>query len=102
MARAGDSDRKHLTGREVERLIEATKGSENKARDRRLLLHAKEIRKLIGKTKDKGVTLVPLKLYLKGRHIKVELALVKGKQEHDKRETIKERDVNRSIQRGEE
>ena len=71
-------------------------------RERRLLLHAKEIRKLAVRTQQKGYTLVPLKLYLKGRRIKVELAVAQGKQLHDKRAAIKERDVARSVARGEE
>jgi SsrA-binding protein len=71
-------------------------------RERRLLLHAKEIRKLAAHTAQKGHTLVPLKIYLKGRCMKVELAVAQGKQLHDKRASIKERDVARSMARGEE
>src|SRR6187399_1165876 len=58
-------------------------------RRRKLLLHRTEIRKLIGKTVERGMTLVPLRLYFKNGHVKVSLALAKGKQAHDKRETIK-------------
>jgi SsrA-binding protein len=64
-------------------------------RRRRLLLHKYEIRKLIGKTVEKGLTLVPTKLYFKGGKVKVSLALAKGKQAHDKRETIRRREVDR-------
>ena len=64
-------------------------------RKRRLLLHKHEIRKLIGKTVEKGLTLVPTRLYFKNGKIKVSLALAKGKQAHDKRETIKRREVDR-------
>src|SRR5919106_2404936 len=64
-------------------------------RKRKLLLHRHEIRKLIGKTVEKGMTLVPTKLYFKNGHVKVALALAKGKQAHDKRETIKRREVDR-------
>jgi len=91
-----------LVGAHISPYEQGSYANHNPTRDRRLLLHAKEIRKLIGKTKEKGLTLIPLKLYLKGRNIKVELALARGKQLHDKRATIKERDVKRAIMRGEE
>ena len=64
-------------------------------RQRKLLLHAHEIQKLTGKIKEKGLTLVPLQLYFKKGRVKVALALVKGKQAHDKRETIRRREVDR-------
>ncbi len=64
-------------------------------RIRKLLMHKAEIRRLIGKVEQKGFTLVPLKLYYKGGLVKVELALAKGKAEHDKRNTIKDREWER-------
>ena len=64
-------------------------------RRRKLLLHRQEIRKLIGKTVEKGMTLVPTKLYFNNGHVKVALGLAKGKQAHDKRETLKKREVDR-------
>jgi len=64
-------------------------------RQRKLLLHAHEIRKLIGRTAEKGLTLVPLELYFKNGRVKVLLALARGKQAHDKRETIRRREVER-------
>ena len=64
-------------------------------RQRKLLLHRHEIRKLIGRTAEKGLTLVPLEMYFKKGRVKVLLALAKGKQEHDKRETIRRREVDR-------
>ena len=64
-------------------------------RRRKLLLHRQEIRKLIGKTVEKGMTLVPTRLYFKNGHVKVSLALARGKQAHDKRETIKRREAER-------
>ena len=64
-------------------------------RQRKLLLHQHEIRKLVGQVKEKGLTLVPLQLYFKNGRVKVALALVKGKQAHDKRETIRRREVDR-------
>jgi len=68
-------------------------------RDRKLLLNRSEIRKLIGKVKEKGLTLIPLRLYFKNGKVKVELALVKGKREYDKRETIAKRDFQRDQER---
>ncbi len=64
-------------------------------RQRKLLLHRHEIRKLIGRTAEKGLTLVPLEMYFKKGRVKVLLALAKGKQEHDKRETIRRREIDR-------
>ena len=64
-------------------------------RQRKLLLHSEEIRKLTGQVALKGLTLVPLQMYFKKGRVKVALALVKGKQEHDKRETIRKREVDR-------
>jgi len=64
-------------------------------RRRKLLLHKQEIRKLIGKTTEKGLTLVPLRLYFLRGRVKVALSLVRGKQLHDKRETIRKREVDR-------
>ncbi len=64
-------------------------------RTKKLLLHKEEIRRLIGKVEQKGYTLVPLNLHYKGGRVKAEIALAKGKAEHDKRNTEKERDWNR-------
>jgi SsrA-binding protein len=64
-------------------------------RRRKLLLHRSEIRKLIGKTVEKGMTLVPTRMYFKNGHVKVAIGLAKGKKAHDKRETIKRRDAER-------
>lgn len=69
------------------------------ARDRKLLLNKNEIRKLIGKVNEKGLTLVPLRLYFKNGKVKVELALAKGKKVYDKRESIAKRDRQRDQQR---
>lgn len=67
-------------------------------RDRKLLLHRREIRRLVGKIQERGLTLVPTKVCLsdKGK-IKIELALAKGKREYEKRETLKKRDAEREI-----
>ena len=68
-------------------------------RERKLLLHRKEIRKLLGKVSEQGLTLVPLRLYFRNNIVKVELGLTRGKKSYDKREAIKERDVERRIRR---
>jgi len=68
-------------------------------RDRKLLMNKSEIRKLIGKTKEKGLTLVPLRLYFKNGKVKLELALAKGKKVYDKREDIAKRDFQRDQER---
>ena len=68
-------------------------------RPRKLLLHKKEINKLAGQTSQQGITLVPLKVYLKNGFAKVLLGVAKGKHEYDKRETIKRRDQEREIRR---
>jgi SsrA-binding protein len=64
-------------------------------RQRKLLLHKHEINKLTGLVREKGLTLVPLQLYFKNGRLKTQLALVKGKQAHDKREAIRKREVDR-------
>ncbi|WP_020405532.1 SsrA-binding protein SmpB [Hahella ganghwensis] len=68
-------------------------------RTRKLLLHRRELDKLIGKVNQSGHTCVPLALYWKGNKVKCEIALVRGKKDFDKRETEKERDWNRQKQR---
>ncbi len=71
----------------------------NPERDRKLLLHRNEIRRLIGKTKETGLTLVPLQLYFKNGKVKVELALAKGKKQYDKRQAIAKREADRETKR---
>lgn len=68
-------------------------------RTRKLLLHKTEIRRLIGKTKEKGYTLVPLKVYFSGNTAKVEIGLARGKQLFDKRRTIAEKTAKRDMER---
>ena len=68
-------------------------------RTRRLLLSKKEISRLAGLEKEKGLTIVPLSVYTKGHHLKLEVAIARGKKKHDKRETIKKRDTEREIGR---
>jgi SsrA-binding protein len=69
-------------------------------RERKLLLHRREISELIGKVRQRGYTLVPLQVYLKHGKAKVELGLARGKREYDKRESIARRDAEREIERG--
>jgi len=68
-------------------------------RTRKLLLHKREIRRLIGAVERQGLTLVPLDLYFKNGKVKVRMALARGKQQHDKREDLKKRDAEREIAR---
>lgn len=69
-------------------------------RTRKLLLHKGEINRLMGRAQEKGLTIIPLKMYLKKNRAKVEVALVRGKRQYDKREAIAKRDTDREIQRG--
>jgi SsrA-binding protein len=68
-------------------------------RPRKLLLHRNEIERLIGKTQQRGLTLIPTRIYFKGSHAKVELALARGKEGRDRRREIAERDVRREVER---
>ncbi|OGR18760.1 MAG: SsrA-binding protein [Desulfobacterales bacterium GWB2_56_26] len=78
----------------------ATHNPNEPLRVRKLLLHQREIKKLIGKIKEKGLALIPLKIYFKENgKAKVELGLARGKREYDKRATLKEQQSNREIQR---
>ncbi|MET0155636.1 MAG: SsrA-binding protein SmpB [Rickettsiales bacterium] len=84
----------------------ATRWNHDPRRPRKLLMHKSEIRKLTGKVKEKGLTLVPLSVYFNHKNmVKIEIALAKGKKTHDKRETIKqrewERQKHRTLKRGE-
>jgi SsrA-binding protein len=77
----------------------ATRENHEPERPRKLLLHKREIERLIGKTREKGLTLVPTRLYFKGPRAKVEVALARGKDVGDKRQTIKEREMKREMER---
>jgi SsrA-binding protein len=77
----------------------ATRDNHEPERPRKLLMHRKEIERLIGKSKEKGLTLVPTRLYFKGPNAKVEIALARGKDLVDKRQTIKERELKREMER---
>lgn len=69
------------------------------ARSRRLLMHKAEIKELLGKTSQKGLTIIPLKVYNKRNHVKVLVGLARHKKQHDKRDTIKKRETEREIDR---
>ncbi len=86
----------HLIGCRINALASAsTHVKAEPDRTKKLLMHKAEIRRLIGKVEQKGFTLVPMKLYFKGGLVKVEIALAKGKAQHDKRNTEKTRDWER-------
>ncbi len=73
--------------------------SKDSKRDRKLLMHRREIDRIVGKINAKGMTLVPISLYFKDNLVKVEVALCRGKQSYDKKQTIKKRDEERDVAR---
>jgi len=77
----------------------AAQANHDPERDRKLLVHRRELERLIGKTKERGLTLVPTRIYFKGPNAKLELALARGKDVHDKRETIRRREQQREVDR---
>src|SRR3954451_24926409 len=77
----------------------AARDNHDPDRTRKLLIHRSEMEKWIGRTKEKGLTLVPTRMYFSGPRAKVEIALARGKDQYDKRETIKKRDTERDVQR---
>jgi SsrA-binding protein len=88
-----------LEGAHVSEYEQGTYMNHEPTRTRKLLLHRREIDRLETRISAKGLTLVPLKLYFKHNHVKVELGLARGKKLYDKREAIQERDVQREIAR---
>ena len=88
-----------LSGVHIPEYTEGTWNNHTPRRERKLLLHRKEIEKLSAETKQGGLTLVPLSIYFKDGIAKIELALAKGKKAHDKRATLMERQANREITR---
>lgn len=79
--------------------VQANVMNQEPLRPRKLLLHRKEIASMIGKVKQKGYTLIPLRLYFTRNHAKVEVGLARGKRQYDKREAIAARDAKREIER---
>ena len=88
-----------LVGVHIAPYEQAAVGAHDPDRDRKLLLHRREIESLAGKVKERGFTLVPTRLYWKDGRAKVELALARGKEQRDKRRSIKEREQKREIER---
>jgi SsrA-binding protein len=77
----------------------STHESYNPIRPRRLLLHKREIRRLIGATAEKGLTLIPLRVYFKGPYVKIELATCRGRKRFDKRDKIAKKEADRAIEK---
>jgi SsrA-binding protein len=88
-----------LIGAHISEYTQGNINNHDPIRTRKLLMNRSEIRKLIGKVKEKGLTLVPLRIYFKKGRVKVEIALAKGKKVYDKRDTIAKRDFNRDQER---
>ena len=77
----------------------ASRNNHEPERDRKLLLHKREVEKIVGRINERGLTLVPTRIYFKDGRAKVEIALAKGKDRFDKRETLKRKDQERDVQR---
>jgi SsrA-binding protein len=88
-----------LYGAEIPEYVFGNRLNHKPKRPRKLLMHRQEIDKFAGKSADKGLTLVPLRMYFKDGRAKVELAVAKGKQTHDKRESLKKSEAKRQIDR---
>jgi SsrA-binding protein len=88
-----------LSGVHIPEYTQGTWTNHTPRRDRKLLVHSAEIRKLSARMKEGGLTLVPLSLYFKDGKAKIELAIAKGKKVHDKRSALMERQANREIER---
>ena len=88
-----------LSGVHIPEYNEGSWTNHEPRRERKLLLQKREISKLIGKLKESGLTLIPLSLYFKDGKVKVEMGLARGKKAHDKRESLKERQASREIDR---
>jgi SsrA-binding protein len=88
-----------LRGAHIPPYAPASTQNHDPDRPRKLLLHRREIERLIGKTAERGLTLIPTRIYFKGPHAKVELALATGKEGRDRRRDIRDRDVRREVER---
>jgi SsrA-binding protein len=88
-----------LTGLHIAPYEQGSTASHDPDRDRKLLLHGREIDSLTGKVRERGLTLVPTRLYFKDGRVKVELAVARGKELHDKRRDVATRDAQRQIER---
>ena len=94
-----ENEEVYVYGMQISPYEKGTIFNKDPLRVRKLLLHKSEIRKLLGKTKEKGMTLVPLKVYFKDSLVKVEIGLAKGKKLYDKRQDIAKKDQQREAQR---
>ena len=88
-----------LVGAHIATYAQGNRWNHEPTRTRKLLLHRDQIAELIGLTNQKGLTLVPLRLYIRGGNAKLEIGVARGKKAHDKRRTIAERDMRRELQR---
>jgi SsrA-binding protein len=88
-----------MRGAHIPPYLPASEQNHDPDRPRKLLLHRREIERLIGKTAERGLTLVPTRIYFKGPRAKVELALAKGKEGRDRRREIADRDLRREVER---
>jgi SsrA-binding protein len=88
-----------LVGLEIATYDQGNRANHEPMRARKLLLHRREIDSLYGKVREKGLTLVPTRLYFKDSRVKVELAVARGKEQRDKRRDLMERDARRAIER---
>ena len=88
-----------LRGAHIPPYLPASSENHDPDRPRKLLLHRREIERLVGKTAERGLTLVPTRIYFKGPRAKVELALAKGKEGRDRRREIRDRDLRREVER---
>ncbi|MBX9851085.1 MAG: SsrA-binding protein SmpB [Cytophagaceae bacterium] len=91
----------YIRGMHIAKYNEGNYNNHDPLRERKLLLQKKELSKLEGNSEEKGLTIIPIKMFINDRGLaKLEIALAKGKKIHDKRDTIKERDVKREMDRG--
>jgi len=88
-----------LVGASIDEYAQGNTANHEPDRDRKLLLHRREIDSLVGKTRERGLTLVPTRIYFKDGKVKVEVALARGKEQRDKRRDIAERDAKRQVER---
>ena len=91
------NDEAWLLGCHINPYRHGTDANHDPERDRKLLLHRREISRLTGKIAERGLTLIPLRLYLKGGRVKLELGLARGRKLHDKRSALREREVRREM-----
>ncbi|HQN68871.1 MAG TPA: SsrA-binding protein SmpB [Anaerolineaceae bacterium] len=94
-----DGEEAWLVGAHIAPYEQASTAQHNPTRDRKLLLHKKEIHQLWNAVRIKGMTIVPLRVYLKAGRAKLEIGVARGKKQYDKRESIKERDIQRESSR---